>query len=249
MTKSRTLIVALMIGLFGMSGFVGTGSTARAQDSTPADQQSFPVNIRFINAMTSLNAIDVYINGDDSDQRVVEGLEYGTVSEVFEGTAPVTGVLIKQNVNAGFDRYIFDTIIPTEAGKEYLVVISDLIVIPSELDLSPLGPAEARVRAIHAAAQAPSLDFYVSEPGSNVAITDLVPIVSDVRYGQVTDGGEVQAGTWDVRGNAAGTDTVAIDATGITLEAGQVYALVILGTPGSTEQPLTLLPIGFPATE
>ena len=249
MTKSRTFVVALMIGLFGISGFVGAGSVARAQESTPADQQSFPVNIRFINAMTSLNAIDVYINGDDSEQRVVEGLEYGTVSEVFEGTAPVTGVLIKQNVNAGFDRYIFDTIVPTEAGKEYLVVVSDLIVIPSELDLSALGPAESRVRTIHAAAQAPSLDFYVSEPGSDEAIADLVPIVTDVRYGQVTDGGEVQAGTWDVRGNASGTDTVALEASGLALEAGQVYALVILGTPGSTEQPLELLPIAFPAAE
>jgi hypothetical protein len=248
MIKARIYLMALMVALLGLSGMVASAGPVSAQDSTPADQQTFPVNIRFVNAMTSLNEIDVYINGDDSDQRVVEGLEYGTVSEPFEGTAPVTGVLIKQNVNAGFDRYIFDTIVPTEAGKEYLVVVSDLIVIPTELDLSPLGAGMARVRAVHAAAQAPSLDFYVSATGDGASLTDLVPIVTDIRYGLVTDGGEVAAGTFDVRGTATGTDTVAVEASGLALDAGQVYAIVVIGSPGDTDDPLTLLPVAVSAT-
>jgi hypothetical protein len=248
MNKTRRYLIALAIALFGLSGLVASAGFVSAQESTPADQQSFPVNIRFVNAMTSLSAIDVYINGDESEQRVVEGLEYGTVSETFEGTAPVTGVLIKQNVNAGFDRYIFDTIVATEAGKEYLVVVSDLVIIPTELDLSPLEPDMTRVRAIHAAAQAPSLDFYVSETGSDTLIADLVPIISDVRYAQVTDGGEVTAGTFDVRATATGTDTVAVEASALALDAGQVYAVVVIGTPGDTDQPLTLISVAVPAT-
>src|SRR5687768_15741090 len=104
-------VTALAIGVLMLSSLMATGVAIAAQDSTPADQETFPVNIRFLNAMTSLDAVDVYINGDESEQRVVEGLEYGTVSETFEGTAPVTGVLIKQNVNAGYDRYIFNTIV------------------------------------------------------------------------------------------------------------------------------------------
>jgi Domain of unknown function (DUF4397) len=248
MRNTRLSLAALLMGLLVVSGMLAGAGMVKAQDSTPADQQTFPVNIRFVNAMTSLNEIDVYINGDDSEQRVVEGLEYGTVSEAFEGTAPVTGVLIKQNVNAGFDRYIFDTIVPTEAGKEYLVVVSDLVVIPTELDLSPVEAGMARVRGVHAAAQAPSLDIYVSEAGAAAALTDLVPIVTDMRYGLVTDGGEVATGSFDVKATATGTDTVAVEAAALAIDAGQVYAIVVIGKPGDTETPLTLLPVAFPAT-
>jgi len=246
MRWTRALTAAVLIGIMSIAGFAGI---AAAQESTPESGEAFPVSIRFVNAMTSLDKVDVYINGDDSDQRVVEGLEYGTVSEVFEGTAPVTGVLVKQNVNAGFDRYIFDTIVPTEAGKNYLVIISDLIVIPTELDLSPLGPAMTRVRAVHAAPQAPSLDFYVSASGDGAALTDLIPVVTDIRYGQVTDGGEVQTGTVDIRGAATGTDTIAVEAAGVALNAGEVNVLVVIGTPGDTETPLTILQVTATAEE
>src|SRR5215204_2632209 len=119
--------LALVLALMAMSALaIGMGSVV-AQDSTPPSDETFPVNIRFLNAMTALDKVDVYINGDESDQRVVEGLEYGTVSDAYTGTAPVTGVVVKQNVT-GFDRYIFSTVVPTEAGKEYLVVITDLFL-------------------------------------------------------------------------------------------------------------------------
>jgi hypothetical protein len=242
-------VTALAIGVFMLSSLMATGVAIAAQDSTPADQETFPVNIRFLNAMTSLDAVDVYINGDESEQRVVEGLEYGTVSETFEGTAPVTGVLIKQNVNAGYDRYIFNTIVPTEAGKEYLVVISDLLIIPTEFDTSPLGADMVRARAIHAAPQAPAVDMYASDSGGGAALADLVPAVTDLQYGEAGDGGTLPAGSYDVRLTQTGTDTVAAEVTGLAMDAGQVYAVVLIGTPGDTDKPLTLVQVAVPAMQ
>jgi len=254
--------LALIVGSLAlMTGLLGSGGITTAQDA------EFPVNIRFFNAMTALNTVDVYINGETDEQRVVEGLAYGTVSDAFTGTAPVTNVLIKQNVNLRFDRYLHNTIIPTEAGKEYLVVITDLILIPTEFDQSPTGAEMARVRAINAAAQAPAFDLYATasgDMGSPVSAAtasaspvgdaspmaspvSVEPIVSDLGFGRATDGGELPVGTYDVTATAAGTDTVALEASGIALDAGQVYAMVVYGQPGDSDTPLSILPISVPA--
>lgn len=242
MKFQRWFALALLLGL-SLAGFSGI---ANAQESTPADGQSFPVQIRFLNAMTSLDAVDVYINGDDENQRVIDGLQYGTASEPYEGTAPVTAVVVKQNVKGGFDRYLYSTIVPTEAGKEYLVVISDLILIPTEFDTSRVGAGMARARLINAAPQAPALDVYASEAGAGIALTDLIPVVADIGYAGVTDGGELAAGAYDVVATETGTTTPAIEMQDVAFDAGQVYTMVVIGTPGSTEHPLTLVTVSAP---
>lgn len=234
-----TLAAILALGV----GFLAAMPSTSAQDASA----EFPVNIRFVNAMTALDKIDIYVNGDEAEQRVVEGLEYGTVSEVYQGTAPVTAVIVKQNVNSGFDRYIYQVVVPTEAGKDYLVVVSDLLIIPTELDLSATSADEARIRAINAAAQAPSLDFYVTRASDATVIGDLDPVATDVRFGGATDAGEIPAGTIDITAKATGTDTVAVTSSAIDVQAGQSYSFVVIGTPGSTEHPLTILPIAVAA--
>jgi hypothetical protein len=246
MNLRRIGIAALLLSFWAMSAMTLGIGAAQAQDSTPASDESFPVNIRFLNAMTSLDKVDVYINGDESDQRVIEGLEYGTASEAFTGTAPVTGVVVKQNVT-GFDRYIYSTVVPTEAGKEYLVVITDLVLIPTEFDQSRTGAGMARARVINAAPQSPALDIFASEAGAGVALGDLIPVITGIGYGGVTDGGELDAGSYDVVATEAGTTNVAIESPGMALEAGQVYTMVVIGTPGSTEQPLTIVPVSVAA--
>ncbi len=222
-------------------GFVASMPVVRAQDATPGNE--FPVNIKFVNAMTSLDKIDIYINGDEKEQRVVEGLEYGTVSDAYQGTAPVTAVIVKQNVNSGFDRYLYQVVVPTEAGNDYLVVVSDLLVIPTQMDLTPTGDDQARARAINAAAQSPSLDFYVTRASDATVVGDLTPVVTDVRFGQATDAGELHSGNYDITAKATGTDTVAVESSGVTIDAGQSYTFVVIGSPGSTDQPMTILPV------
>ena len=219
------LVAALLLG----AAFAAIIGTAEAQDATPTSDDTFPVTITFLNAMTALDDVDIFINGDDKDQRVVEGLPYGEFSEAFEGTAPATNVIVKQNVNLGFDQWLFNTIIPTEAGKNYLVVISDFIIIPTLVDTSVTSDSGARFRFIHAAAQAPPVDV----------VFDGQVAVEELRYGQASDIGFAEAGTYDVTINQAGTDTVVIESTGVEAEAGKVYTAVVIGEPGSSEEPIT----------
>lgn len=240
MNMLRSKLIAVVAVLLLSAGFLATMPVAQAQD----EANEFPVNMRFVNAMTSLDKIDVYINGDDSEQRVVEGLEYGVVSDVYQGTAPVTAVIVKQNVNAGFDRYLYQVVVPTEANKDYLVIVSDLLIIPTEMDLSATGADQARVRAVNAAAQSPALDFYVTRASEGTVVGDLSPVVTDIRFGEATDAGELPAGSYDITGRATGTEDVAVESSGVAIDAGQSYTFVVIGSPGSTDHPLTILSVG-----
>lgn len=234
-----TLVVAM--ALIAMSG-VAVG----AQDATPESSSSFPVEITFVNGLTALSAVDVYINGDEEGQRVIEGLKYGETSQAFEGTAPGTVVVVKQNVNFGVDRYLYSTLVPTAAGQSYVVVISDFILIPVQIDLSAVSGSGARTVAAQAASEAPAVDIYAAPTGAEFAIGNLIPFVTDLRYGTTTAGTAVEAGTYDVTLTQTGTDTVVLQQAGVTVDAGQSYVFVLIGKPGSSDQPLTLVTVAQP---
>lgn len=241
--RSTRLIGGLMLAFVMMLGIAANGVSA--QDATPAPSSSFPVNIIFVNAMTSLSAVDVYINGDEQEQRVAEGLAYGQASAEYTGTAPGTVVVVKQNVSWGVDSWLFNTLIPTQAGGTYVVVISDFILIPVQMDLSASTDG-ARTIGVHAAAQAPAVDIYTTPAGQEFSIGNVVPLVSNLSYGHTTTGGFTPAGSYDLRVTQTGTDTVAFEQTGTTVDAGNSYVYVLIGKPGSTEQPLTVVTVSKP---
>ena len=197
----------------------------------------------FVNAMTSLESVDVYVNGDEEEQRVVEGLEYGTVSEEFQGTAPGTVVVVKQNVNLGFDQYLFNTLIPTAAGNTYVIVISDFLISPVQLDTSATAGDGARTVGVHAASQAPAVDLYVTPAGEAFSIGDVVPLIAGLQYGYTTAGGPAATGSYDVRLTQSDSDALVLEQAGIAIDANLSYAFVLIGKPGSTEQPLTLISV------
>jgi Domain of unknown function (DUF4397) len=223
---------AVLLLLLGTVSFALARPVA-AQDATATTQPSFPTSAVFLNAMTSVGTIDIDLNDDDN--RVVEGLDYGKVSDPVELTAPVSNIIVKEPQNLQFDQWLFNTIVPTQAGQSYVITISDALIIPVAVDLSPIRGNIAHARMVHAALQAPPLDLYVND--------QVLPLVKNLKYGLATDTGDVQAGTYELKLTQTGTTTVALDVPNTTLDAGQAYTLVIIGKPGSTEQPLTIVTI------
>jgi Domain of unknown function (DUF4397) len=204
---------------------------AAAQDATPAP--TFPVTARFVNAMTSVETIDIDLNDDDN--RIVQGLDYGKVSDPVEVTAPASNIIVKQPRNNQFDLWLFNTIVPTQAGQSYVITVSDLLVIPVQVDTTVAGADGASGRLVHAAAQAPPVDVYVKDEAR--------PRITGLKYGSASDTGNVPPGTYDLKLNQTGTTTLVVDAPNTTFDAGQAYTFVLYGKPGSTEQPLSLLTI------
>jgi hypothetical protein len=206
---------------------------AAAQDGTP--QPSFPVMAVFVNGMTSFETVDVDLNDDDN--RIVEGLDYGEVSEPVELTSPASNIIVKEPRNMQFDRWLFNTIVPTQAGQTYVITISDVFIIPVQVDLAAAAAGGAHARLVHGSSQTPALDVFVGDQAT--------PVITNLRYGSASDTGEVAAGTYDLKLNQTGMPTLVLSAP-TTIEAGQAYTLVLIGKPGSTEQPLTLLTVTQP---
>jgi hypothetical protein len=232
------VIVALLIV---SSLFAATSGGTSAQDATPTTTaSSFPVQAIFVNAMTNYTTINIYVNGSDKDQRVVEDLKYGTASPNITMTSPTTEIIIKEPKNNRADRWLFQSIIPTGAGNQYVITVSDQLVIPIQADISTLKANETRARVVHAANQAPTADIYVNN--------GVKPAVTNLRYGMASETGQNAAGSYDIKFNQTGTSTTFLDMPGLALDAGQVYTLILIGTPGSTAEPLTLLTVAVPAS-
>lgn len=225
----------------------GVSAIAKAEDATPASSD-VSATLIIVNALTALDKVDVYLNGDESEQRVLEGLEYGAISDEFEGTTPGTVVVIRQNVNWGVDRDLFNTMIPMQPGHTYVVVITDFFVVPVELDLSEPRVGDARSIGVHAAAEVPPVDVYVSEASRKIPLGNLKPLLEDLQYGYSTEGGSTRTGTFDLRLTEAGTENVVLEQDGITIEPNTSTALVLIGKAGSKERPLTVLSVTRPLT-
>ncbi|HEY7036412.1 MAG TPA: DUF4397 domain-containing protein [Thermomicrobiales bacterium] len=227
------LFAALLVA--GVLPLLAHGAAAQDATATAAPGGEFPVKARFINAMTTVGKIDVDLNDDDN--RIVQDLEYGKVSDEVELTAPVSNIIVKEPRNNQFDLWLFNTIVSTQAGSSYVITVSDLFIIPVQVDTSPLGDQKARGRLVHAAAEAPPVD---------VLLNDKPTRITNLRYGLASDTGEVPAGTYDVKLNQTGTSTTVLDVPSTALDAGQSYVMVLIGKPGSSEQPLATINVATP---
>src|SRR5262249_12375247 len=122
----------------------------------------------------------------------------------------------------------------TQAGQEYVITVSDFLMIPVQVDTSAFSDANAaRGRAVHAASQAPPVDILAND--------DIV--AENLRYGQATDSRLGVPGTYDVKLNQTGTPPTALDMPGVVVGAGNIYTWVIIGKPGSSEHPLTIVTV------
>lgn len=87
-----------------------------------------------------------------------------------------------------------------------------------------------KLRLVHAAPGAPSVDIYVTAP--NASLASATPNFTNVPFRGVSSYLNVPAGTYQVRITPTGTKTVAIDSGSVTLTAGQIRTAVAVGDPG-----------------
>jgi hypothetical protein len=92
---------------------------------------------------------------------------------------------------------------------------------------------KAHVRFVHASPDAPAVDIAVADGG---------PVLfSNVAFKGVGDYLPVDAGTYDLEVRVAGTENVALEVPGLTLNDGTVYTVFAMGLAGG-EPALTAVP-------
>ena len=117
-------------------------------------------------------------------------------------------------------------------NRFYTVIVgNDLASITALVfldDFTSPASGQAKVRFIHAAPGASSVDIYVGAPGSGTAGT---PAVTNLAYQGAAGYLSVPDGSYQAYFTLTGSNTIAIDSGVLTLGSGQVRTAVAIGDP------------------
>lgn len=190
--------------------------------------------MRVLHASPDAPPLDLRVAGEGT----VLTVAYGQVSDYLPLSPGGHRVRAFPTGAPGPGGELFVTVLPElEPGRDYtLLLLGRLASLHPSLILDstpPPGPDRARVRILHASADAPPLD---------VGIADDPLWRPNVSFGQVTQWAEVPAGTVDVVLRRAGSDQVLATLSYYTLNPGRLYTFAVLGlvagTPGFMVMPL-----------
>ena len=183
--------------------------------------------VRVVHASPDAPDVDVLLN----DAEVLSDVPYLTASNYLG--VPAGEQNLKVNA-AGTATTVIDADLNLVDGTDYTVIASGLAeaIEPIVLqdDNSTPAAGNARVRAIHGAPGAPSVDIYITAPGADLSTT--IPLLASVEFGDVADYIEAPAGDYQVRVTSAGTKTVVIDSGTLTLSSGQVRTAIAVDAVG-----------------
>jgi hypothetical protein len=214
--------VSRLISLLGMSvlALALTGFT------TGCGQEH--ARVRMVHASPDAGNVDVLFDGKVS----LTDVPYATASDYLTVNAGTRRIEVRAtgsstdviNSNVNFSSQSDSTVL-TEglAASIAAVVLTD--------DNSDPASGKAKVRVVHAAPTAGSVDVYIVQPGTN--ITTVSPTLPSVALQAAAAYLSVDPGTYEVVVTPAGNNlTIDIDVPNFTVDAGQIRSAVALDAPG-----------------
>jgi hypothetical protein len=207
-------------------------------------------------------AVDVVVDGSVA----VSSLDYLDVAATDTGSGDQSYIGLdagshELNVNApaGSGTAVFSTPVAADlaAGMEYSVLALGKVSGSGDtaFDLSPTTDAnraiatQASVKVVHGAPDVGTVDVYVTTAG-DVSVADITggsagnPAVADLDFRTITDYLALDPGDYDIRVLDQASNTVVIDATGVTLSGGDVITAIARqadGVDGDPAEPGLLL--------
>jgi len=177
--------------------------------------------LRVIHASLDAQPVDIYLE----DALVAENLEPGSSTE-FIAVPSGEGRTVKLvPVGGSVDDFIVESGVDLSSGDAREVVIGgtadDLKVVNEEFDLSPISVDQARLRIVHASADAGDVDVHV---------TDGDELFGGVGFESFSDSIILNAGDYDLQVRRSGEDEVIFRAESVVLDAGSVYSAVAAGS-------------------
>jgi LPXTG-motif cell wall-anchored protein len=184
-----------------------------------ASAQGGSAKVRVVHASPDAPAVDVYVDGN----KVLTNVPFFTASDYLDVPAGPHDVKVTPTGDA--NTAVIDAKgVTVEAGKAYTVAATGKVaeIKPTVLadNLSAPAAGKAHVRVVHASPDAPAVDIKVKGGPA---------LISNLAFPKDSGYLPVDAGTYDLTVNAAGTDTVALDLPGVTLEAGKIYDIFAVG--------------------
>jgi hypothetical protein len=182
--------------------------------------------VRIVHASPDAGPVDIVLDGSV----IAENVDYGTVTE-FAGVADGEHQLQVTATGQTTDDAVLDNEFTFDGGQAYQVAAigigedddddgNDLRLESSEIDLSPIAPGQARIRAVHAL------------PGSGavtVSQADGVELFSDLEFGNASDYIVVEPGVFGLEVTDDEENTSIVNAPDLELEEGMTYDAFVIG--------------------
>lgn len=207
-------LAALAVTVLVSFAFVGCGD----DDSPQAD-------LRIVHGSPDAPNVDVRIDG----QEVLADVPYLASSGYLSVDAGDRDIDV---LVAGTETVAISATLPLEEGTSTTVLATSLAATIQPLvlvdDRTPPGPGRAKVRIVHGAPSAPTVDVYITAPGAALGS----PTLTAVPFTGSSDYLQVPAGDYRVRVTVTGTQTVAIDTGTLTVPAGAVLTAIAVDAVG-----------------
>jgi uncharacterized surface protein with fasciclin (FAS1) repeats len=189
-------------------------------------------NVRAIHASFDAPAVDVLVNGKPA----FENLSFGTATPY--ATVPYGSQQLKVNV-AGTSTTALQAILWFSRNMDFTVIalnpvadIDALVLNDSADGNAKPGAGKSKLRLVHAASQAGTVDVYITAPNDSIANVD--PTISNFMFKANTKYLEVNSGEYRVRITAPHSKTAVIDTGAVTLPSTGVFTGVALDPIGSS---------------
>jgi len=193
--------------------------------------QDADARVRVVHASPDAPAVDVWVN----DSVAFSNAPFKGITD-YAGLEPAT-YNVKVVPTGATEPVVIEADLGLDAGTDYTVValntlenIEPLVLVDNN---SQPAAGKAHVRFVHASPDAPAVDIAVADGG---------PVLfSNVAFKEVGDYLPVDAGTYDLEVRVAGTEGMALDVPGLTLNDGTVYTVFAMGLADG-EPALTAVP-------
>ena len=181
--------------------------------------------VRIVHTSADAGSVDIYID----DAMVASDVSYGLVTE-FAGLSEGTHTVQVTVTGGSTDDAVLDSDIDFSSGQAYQIAViglaaddddgdNDLRLDTSEIDISPLGPGQARIRAIHTI---PGVGDVTVSTSAGVELFD------GVGFGDTSDYDTVEAGDFGIDVTDGDNNSV-VTAPDLSLEAGMTYDAFVIG--------------------
>ena len=209
-----------MLTVFALTGLVAFSSCSKDDDSTTVQPDA---TLKIVNVLPDAGAVNVYKGDSKQNSSTIAFGEATGYINVAKGDATYD---FKSSVT---NNTVLSAPVTFKSGSYTLFATgkttdNTTVGILAEDNLGAPATGKAKIRLVHASADAPSVNFLVNDSLLNTGVA----------YKQVSVFAEVAAGTYTVKLNNATTGVTAISKADVVLQAGKIYTVVAEGQVNPT---------------
>jgi hypothetical protein len=218
-----------LLAIVALTGLFTFSSCSKDDDDPTVDPDA---TVKIVNVLADAGSVDVFNGSSKLNSSAIaygESTGYLNVADgdaTFDFKSSVTGnTVLSAPVKFKDGSYTLFATGETDGNTTVGILTEDDLGAPSS--------GKAKIRFVHAASDAPAVNFLLNDS----------LLQTGTGYKSATEFKEMAAGTYTVRLNNATSGETAISRNDVVLEAGKIYTVVAQGLVNATpvvEQPFAL---------